>query len=380
VRTRVVIIGPTPPPYHGCSVATEAVVRSELGEIYDIHHIDTSDRRDLNNLGRWDPHNVYLALRDIGRLAGECLLFHPKVVYIPISQNEAGFLRDGLMILVSAWVGGAAVVVHLHGSSFAKFYRSTNGLFQAFMNLAMGRVTRGIVLGKALRGEFRAWLSDEEIAVVPNGTEIPSRALRPESQDRSSFEVVFLGNLLKFKGVTILIEAATRAMRDIPNMRVRFAGRWVYDPIYGASAREIQKECMDLVARAPRPGAFEFLGEVDRKQAAEVLYNADVLVLPSKEEGLPLVILEAMAAGVAVVSSAGVGAIPEVVVDGETGILIPADDVAALADAISRLASDTDYRSKLARAGRERCIREYSLSVWTKRLDSELRAALPEAA
>jgi glycosyltransferase involved in cell wall biosynthesis len=241
----------------------------------------------------------------------------------------------------------------------------------------MARVSRGIVLGESLKDEFRPWLPDTGIAVVPNGIEIPTaRPRRVVSPLAGDCKVVFLGNLLKFKGVTVFIEAAARALELTPYLHVRLAGRWTDDPVYKRSAAEIRSECMNLVRRSPKPEAFEFMGEIDRKQVATLLHDADLLVLPSQEEGLPLVILEAMAACVAVISSAGVGAIPEVVLHGETGLLVPVGDPVALALAISRLASDSDLRMKLAAAGRERCIREYSLSAWEDRLDRELRAAL----
>ena len=86
----------------------------------------------------------------------------------------------------------------------------------------------------------------------------------------------------------------------------------------------------------------------------------DVFVLPSRWEGFGLVLLEAMAAGKPIVATR-VGAIPEVVVDGETGVLIPAGDPLALAEGLSRLAMEPGLARQLGDAGRERLRRRFSV-------------------
>ena len=375
MKKRLVIVGPVPPPYHGCSVAIEGMLQSGLGNDFEITHLDTTDRRNLNNLGRWDARNIALALGSLLCLAWLSVTKRPAVVYIPISQNAAGFFRDGMMILVGAWLGGAHVVVHLHGSAFERFYRASRAPYRRFVDLAMGRVARGIVLGEGLRGEFHRWLPDARIDVVPNGIALPGLDPgRRASRAGAAFTVVFLGNLLKFKGVTVVIEAAAGVLKRVPTARFRFAGRWTDDPMYRESAETIRSECMDMVQHSVNPGAFEFLGELDRDRVAALLMESDVLVLPSKDEGLPMVILEAMAAGIPVISSKSVGAIPDVVRDGETGLLVPPGDPEALSAAILRLMEDAPLREAMGKAGRARYEGNYSMSAWTDRLRRALRA------
>ncbi len=102
----------------------------------------------------------------------------------------------------------------------------------------------------------------------------------------------------------------------------------------------------------------ELLGE--RHDVPAILAAADVFVLSSLSEGMPISILEAMAAGLPVVASA-VGGVPEVVIDGETGLLVPPDDAPALANALRRLLADAGLRRRLGAAGRRRAEERFDL-------------------
>jgi len=378
---RLLVIGPVPPPYHGCSVATELLLRSSLKRSFEVQHLDTSDRRDLDNLGTWDVRNMGLALGTIAQAAGIALRQRPEVVYIPISQNPAGYLRDGCLILAFAWLGRSSVVVHLHGSSFTRFYNGSGALLRWFIDLSMRRAARGIVLGENLRSQLERWFPGDRLAVVPNGTELAGRVASVASSGAvgngvgGSVTVLFLGNLLLFKGVGDVIDAAVSLLPRLPGLRFRFAGRWTRDPMFGVSGEDTRAECMRRIAESGREEAFEFLGEVDRASVARLLAEADMLVLPSRDEGLPLVLIEAMAAGIPTIASAGVGAIPEVVVDGETGFLVPPGDVEALARAIETLVLDRTLRCRMGAAARARCERRYSLASWSESLERVLSGA-----
>jgi glycosyltransferase involved in cell wall biosynthesis len=99
----------------------------------------------------------------------------------------------------------------------------------------------------------------------------------------------------------------------------------------------------------------------ERGDVPELLARADVVVLSSRSEGLPVSVIEAMAAGLPVVASS-VGGLPELVADGETGILVPAGDAVALADALARLLDDPELRRSYGAAARRRALERFDLA------------------
>ena len=97
-----IIIGPVPPPYHGVTVYMNNIINSDLlRKKFNIIHLDTSDHRDLKNLGMFDFKNIYLAILQSVKYFVLLLRTKPHLVYIPISQNYGGYLRDGLFIILT---------------------------------------------------------------------------------------------------------------------------------------------------------------------------------------------------------------------------------------------------------------------------------------
>ncbi len=149
-----------------------------------------------------------------------------------------------------------------------------------------------------------------------------------------------IGRLVPQKGFDVLLRAFARA--GLPGHDLLLAGE---GPERGALE--------GLAAELGLGARVRFVGRVDRATAAALFRGCTFFVLPSRQEPLGIVNLEAMAAGKAVAASA-VGGVPEIVLDGQTGLLVPGEDVGALAAALSRLASDAGLRAALGEAGRRR--------------------------
>ncbi len=173
-----------------------------------------------------------------------------------------------------------------------------------------------------------------------------------------------IGRLHRAKGLPDLLSAMVRVQEYDPEARLLLVG--------GGELREeleTQAETLGL------SNAVIFAGI--RNNIPEILGALDLFVLPSLWEGLPLVLLEAMAAGLPVVATA-VGGTPEVVVDGVTGLLVPPHDPQSLAQAIIRLLGDPDLRRRMGQAGRERVERHFTVERMVRETESLYEMLLRE--
>lgn len=355
-RLRVLVAGPVPPPWHGVAVMTRALLDSSIGERFEILHLDTSDRRDVQNIGRLDVGNVRLAVVHGSRFAALLLRKRADLVYVPVSQNTLGFMRDALF-LVPALLRGVPLVLHLHGGGYGAFLRSAPGPVRSLARLVFARARRVVVLGESLRGMLQDVTPRERVVVIPNGVSdmtVPAKVYRQGGPMR----ILYLGNLIPTKGYRELLEAAQTLLDEGVDVTATFAGG-VADRVAHARVLASVRYGQDRI---------RFAGTVEGDAKRALLHGADVLVLPSyyDNEAHPLVLLEAMSAGLPVVSTRH-AAIPEIVTS-ESGILIEPQSVSALVEALRRLARDADLRRAMGRAGRRRYEERFTIERWTERI------------
>jgi glycosyltransferase involved in cell wall biosynthesis len=356
---RLVVVGPLPPPVHGVAVSTSLVLANRvLRQRFDVEHLDTSDHRTGSNLGRWDATNVGLGLKHVlvllRRLAGR-----RGTLYLPLSQSRAALVRDTLFIVLASscrW----RVAAHLRGSELGDLCARAGTMFRAWLRFSLGRLDAFAVMGESLRGVADGLVPNERIAVVPNGT--PDDALPPK---RDGKEVLFLSNLRRRKGVAEAVDVAVKVLEREPTARFRFVGSWE------DSALE-----RELRARAGRAnGSIEFMGAATSDRRHELLRDASLLLFPPTEpEGHPRVVLEALCAGLPIVTTHR-GAIAETVIDGECGFVLPDPDPAQLADRVLRLLRDDELRLRMSHAARARYQEHFTqehadqvLAAWIERV------------
>lgn len=180
---------------------------------------------------------------------------------------------------------------------------------------------------------------------------------KPVDGDEKIFRVVCVGTLYPVKGQAVLLRACKQLLDEGVPVECQLVGDGPDREMLVALAQELEVD-----------GAVKFLGQQPRSQVATLLRDADVLVAPSvptkcgRREGIPVVLMEAMASGIPVVAS-NISGIPELVKHGQTGLLVEPDDAGGLADSIRQLAKDDDLRSRLSRSGRLLVEQEYDLRV-----------------
>jgi glycosyltransferase involved in cell wall biosynthesis len=346
-RPRLLVIGPTPPPYHGVAVAVESLLHSRLSEVFDVTHLDLADRRGIAYVNKPDRHDIVLFIRQWLLLWRLLLTRRPHVVYLVLSQTTVGFVRDSLLMWPSVMVG-AKVVAHLHGGAFRGWYDSRWAPVRAYARQVLGTASKIIVLGESLRDIFHGLLPDHRIAVVPNGVDLSSDEPKRERPNGTRpWRILHLNTLNRMKGTLVLLAAIPTVLRHRRDVAFLFAGAWS-DPLH----RQVAER---YIAQHRLWPYITFVGEVTGWDKDHALRSADLFVFPGiQPEGQPLVVLEAMAAGLPIVFT-NQGCLRETVVDGECGVEAYANDPYDLAVKMCALLDHPEELRRLGENARRRC-------------------------
>ena len=365
-RRMILVIGPEPPPLTGMEMATRALLEeARRGEI-PVVRVNTSDADDeLGNRARWTPRNVRVALGHLLHAARGTLRRDVAAVYLPIAQEFPALFRD-IAFVGLGLVARKPVLVHLHGGKFADFYAGASRLERLLVRWSIGRSRVGIVLTERLRPELECLLPPSRVAVVPNGIDLPEldgASGRARGSD-GEVRVLFLSSLFLWKGILLFVDAFAAAHAELPSLRASVAGDWPSDLERDAVLGRVRELGLEE--------AITFVGKVDGEVKTALFRSSDVFCFTSiVREGQPLVVIEAMAAGLPVVASDWPG-IADTVRDGETGYLVADLTPEAFAARLVELAHDPERREVLGRAGRERYEREFTQRAFGDRMVSVL--------
>lgn len=291
------------------------------------------------------------ALRALARATYLMLRTRP-LVHVHLS-SRASFWRKSIFC-VAARVTGRPYLLHMHGSEFMKFFDEECGRFgKSAVRTVFAHASLMIALSQKWRDDLQRICPTARIEIVPNAVAIPALEHRPANGPR---RILFLGRLGNRKGTFDLVRAFAALGTSSGDATLVCAGD-------GAIAQtSLLARELGIAERVSCPGWL------DPAASAAHLATADLFVLPSYAEGLPMALLEAMAAGLAVITTP-VGGIPEVVHHMENGYLIQAGDIQALSGALGQLLSSEHLRGRLGAAARESVLQHFSLHAATGHLE-----------
>jgi len=317
-------------------------------------HLNTQDPKKNRDFGQPTVRNGWHALKFVLVLVRQLIGGRIDVVYVPISQNFWGFARDGIFILISGLLFRRRVVVHLHGGYFKRFFHKASVLGRGYIRLVFRYVDRGIVLGHCLKQVLQDVLPEDRIDVVYNGIDAkPFAELQPAQRSDGRFKVLFAGVLREAKGFFDLIRAIPEVRGRFPNVSVAIAGRWEDEALRNRVREYIKKKGLEE--------NVEFLGVVVGEEKLRLFGESDALVLPSRyQEGQPVSILEAMAAGLPVIAT-DTGSVREMIVDRRNGFMVPPSSPFDIAEKINFLIEDRELSRRMGLNNRRKVKEKFRL-------------------
>lgn len=313
--------------------------------------------------GRTWP-KLALAVGSFTRFAG--LLLARRVAALHVhSASRASFWRKSPFLLL-AFLSARPVIFHLHGGGFREFFEQDCGpLARTWVRAVFGRAAKVVVLSPRWEVWVRSVTPQAKVRVIPN----PAPAVKAIREKLVNADpiLLFLGAILEKKGVFDLLQAVAALGEDYPRLRLVLAG-----------SGPAQTQVIERARALGIASQVEMPGWVDAAGRDAWLAQADVFVLPSHYEGMPMSILEAMAAGLPVIAS-DVGGIPEMIDQDIEGLLIVPGDVPALIAALEKLLLDVALRESMGRAAQRKVERCYAAERVLEQIDGVYREILGSA-
>lgn len=338
----VALVGPLPPPAGGMANQTRQLAELLAGEGAQVELVQTNapyrpdwiaPLRGLRAVARLLPY-----LGALWRAAGR-----NEIMHVMANSGWSWYLFAAPAIL-TAWLRGQPVVVNYRGGEAAEFLRRSAGLVRATLR----RATALVVPSGFLQEVFARHGIPAQI--VPNVVDL--QRFRPAEVPETDAEpcIMVARNLEVLYDNACALRAFARVLQQCPRARLAIAGTGPEEQALRALALQL-----GIAERV------EFTGRLDRDAMADRLRRCRVALNPSRADNMPNSLLEAMASGVPVVSTA-VGGVPYIVADGSTALLVPAGDESVMADAVLRLLTDHALARRLSAAG----LREVQRYTWAQ--------------
>lgn len=273
---------------------------------------------------------------------------HYRIVHVNMASDTSFYRKS--VFAVTAKLFRKKLVIHQHGGNFPEFYEKDLG--SAGRNYVKKILSKGdafLVLGRAWKDFFGEIIGRDRITVLPNAITMPASY----QKEYGVHKLLFLGRLCKEKGIGELLSVMPELQRRFPDVKLYLGGVWE-----DASLKEQMLSIGSCVTD---------LGWVNGSDKQRILRECDIFVLPSYFEGQPVSILEAMANACGIVAS-DTGGIPDMIEDGETGLLVPPKDAKTLAEKLLTLLADPDLCRRLGENAREKAAAEYSMEESINRL------------
>jgi glycosyltransferase involved in cell wall biosynthesis len=360
------MIGPVPPPFGGVGAMFKAMLESDLDEHFRITVVDTSkkDAREVVSDSSVSLRDGYYFLRSTIDLAWKLLRMRPDLAFLtPVADHS--LVREALFVRL-ARLAGAGVVCQFHARYEGELFVTGAGWARRLLGTLLSPADRVLLLSDGLRRYFNRDLAPGQAGVLSNFIDTAAyRALPVPRPPRSQVTVFFLGRLSEQKGVWDLLHAVAPVVAQAPGTHFVLGGV--------AEFPAVEREIKSFIVAHELTPHITLLGTITGDAKLRAFAEADIFILPSHLENQPVVLIEAMAAGLPVVSTR-VGTIPEMITDGEEGFLMAPRDRETLVQTIRLLVADPALRQAMGERGRERAVGEFDRDVAIGRLVAELEA------
>jgi glycosyltransferase involved in cell wall biosynthesis len=355
-KNLVVMVGTALEGRGGMSSVIASYRQHGLFEHASVHYVEA--HREVPGISK-----AFLALSGLFSIVR--LLIFGRVALLHIhAASGISFWRKALFSTL-AHSFGRPVIFHIHGGEFLEFFHRSSVVGRWLIRWHLEGAVRVIVLSKIWEERLREISPSLHLISLPNPVALPEN-LSPNSSKSTALNFLFLGRLERAKGVFEAVAAFAQVVSEYPDARLILAGEG--DQV-AVEAQAVELGILEKVS---------FPGWVSGVAKTRLLASAQVFILPSHVEGLPVSMLEAMAFGLPVIVSR-VGSVPEVLVDGENGLMVEVGNVESLRTRMLILAGSAAMRTRLGLAGQSLVASQFAAPKVCRQLEQVYAEVLGEA-
>jgi glycosyltransferase involved in cell wall biosynthesis len=334
-----------PPVITGQSLVTEC-----LYNILKKHHADiqliTLDEVNKGIISKFIKHVFFVTK------VAFVVLKSDSVVYLPGARSTLGFFRNAYVIILSK-LFNHKIVVHFHCGDYNEFILEKGPLFVLITKWIFRKIDYLIILSETLSKNYDLLYNDNmKVVVIPNGISIDVN-LKKSIFQSGDINILFLSNLIESKGYLDLLEAIRILVNEygLVNIRCNFCGNFLEssdDQIFKNKVQAL-KYFNAFIQKNNLTQNVLYKGLVSGLDKSIMLENSDIFILPTyySTEAQPFSILEAMSYGKVVIATAH-RAIPDMIIDNHSGILIPSKSPQSIANAVIRTINNKKLQQKLS--------------------------------
>lgn len=357
-KCKILICGILPPPNFGHSMMYKALMESNFVREYEVVFF---------NMKFWsyEKHKkVTVAklckfIQYYFQFIGLILFHRPKFVLYAMSFDKMPFPKDFVFCMTGRFLG-RKIIIHDMGQYLRELYEALNGLQKKMLKFMMRRVTASIVLGEVTRKVYQDFMDITRVYAVPGAVSDTKNLALELSLPTTETKVLYFSFLQRSKGVFTALKAMPIVIAAEPKVHFTFAG-----PV---ESPEFLADIQEFIRQNRLESYFSYNGYVgEEDKRTEYFRSTDIFMFPTLRDVFGLVLLHAMAEGKPIAASRE-GAIPEIVDDGETGLLFPKGDEKALAEKLLTLIRDPQLRASMGKTGREKFEKMYTYEVYAKRM------------
>lgn len=361
---RILFLLHLPPPVHGSSIVGQLIKESAIiNDSFKTRYINLLISRSVDETGKTKLLKLFRFIGSWFKLLLELITKKPNLCYFALTTTGNAFYKDvSLVFLLRLFK--VKIVFHLHNKGIKK--NSTKKINRLLYQFVFKK-SYVILLSKYLYNDIDKFVSKNQLFFCPNGVEdIPPQPIRKSKQPNIPIKILFLSNLIKSKGVFVLIEACKILHQK---------GYYIKCDFVGGEGDISANEFFNATKQSGVADIVNYLGKKYGEEKDEAYKNADIFVLPTSNDCFPLVLLEAMQYKLPVVSTYE-GGIQDIVENEITGFLVQENNAKELADKLEILLKNEPLRLQMGNAGRLKYEKEFTLQTFETSLQETLRHIL----